>query len=175
MFKDEEIDIRHEELIRRMQETFIRRGLMGPVKIAKFKERLGDLIEGHREVCCVSLQDHWQEYFPGVSFSEEVLEEALDKSLKEEQRRQLALFEEKLKRKEIFFSLFGWVFTKGQLLFVSGTIFAVIAAAIFIPLIFVPTDYAFRIGFWGLILDVVLFVVLFGWFIQSLTKRKGGI
>lgn len=165
-----ELVIYEDDVVEGIRQNFVQRGLMKPYKVQAFFEELRLLIPSYKEVYQESLRRNWSELFPGVKFSEELLENAVNDYFEKRQGEMLAKFEEKVMAHKKIKSLFGLVFLRGQLYFLITLLIFPLVAIGGCYLIFYPSDITLLAG--SLIVAVYLAVLAATFFIYRHDASK---
>ena len=151
-------DIDYNDLVRKVQGWFVEKGLMKPVKVQSLDQRVGDLLGGYGELLEDDLRSHWSTYFPGVSFSEGRLSEAIEVTLQKKRREVVASFEETLKKRATHIKIMSWFISKGLMLLVLLGFLCLACFVVSASLIFSYSDVLVSIGMAGLALGVIILV-----------------
>ena len=152
-------EINYLEIIQKMQEALQKRGIMRPIKEQEFHEHLVTIVGEYRNLMRESLRNQWEVDFPGVPFSEELLEETLEAALQEQVEQQMNLFHESLEKRAKFVKLFGRIFVRKQVVLFAGCLLSGLLALLSLSLIFFPSDFMLGIGIIGFFVCLTAFVV----------------
>ncbi len=156
----EELDLDYRPFVREMQESLQRQGLMQPVNLTRFVEKLDFQIDVHREVYINELRQNWDREFPGLAFSEELLEQEADKLLAKARSHALIRFQQavvaEVKKEKKYKILHGWIFRKWDLWFITAILVSFfLTMPFFLHMFFAPSDLKLAGGGIGIVVNLV--------------------
>ncbi len=163
------IPVRHEHVIKDMQEEFVRQGKMKPIKATQFLADIEAEIAAHQEVIALDLRENWSKYFPGLPYSEKELLSAIEKQLQKYKIEAIAEFKQTIKKQEQLLMVYNWIFKKWDARFYFGLFCSCFSLPFFLYLFFYPSDLTLELGSLGMITNVSVLGFLF---FRMLTQNK---
>lgn len=153
------LNVDYRSFVSDIQRSLEGKGLMQPVSLTRFERLINREVEVHREVYLEELRKNWNTEFPGVAFSEQLLQEEVGKELVrarnkavESFRSAVAIEAEKQRKYKI---VFGWMFRKWDVWLVVGLILSIsIAIPVWVKLFFTQSDLGFYSGGIGFLINM---------------------
>ena len=156
------------DLVDDMRGDLQKSGLMQPIPRQKFEIAIAHEIEITRSVSLKHFKNKWDRFFPGVEFSEELLQQKLDETIARWKDEAYLRFEELAKKDANVRVMKTFIFTGKKQFFRRWDVRLLVASAATVftfPLwfsqIFAPSDWQLSLGTWGLIANLGLLGFLF--------------
>ncbi len=149
--------VNYSGLVDKIEQDFVSRGLLKPLPVGRCQSEVEMWVDAHEKPLAAALRRNWDTLFPGVDFSEDLLQKHLREYLDDGKRE---LFE-RLTRKRKYRLLVGYLFAPEQLIFFSLLLATIILFPIFLNLFLYPSDFAMFLGLGGLLLNGVAWIIYF--------------
>jgi hypothetical protein len=142
-----------------IQKSLMRQGLMQPLSLSRFERMLDTEVQVHKEVFTEELRNNWEKDFPGVPFSEDLLQKEVGNGLALAKKKAVEGFRSELMKNEVqhrrFKIIFGWVFRKWDAWLVATFFLSLcVTFPTFLKLTFAQSDLGFYSGILGLLINL---------------------
>lgn len=156
------LEIEYDELVGSIQDDFVVRGKMKPVKLHCYLTDINDQITVYKEVYGNYLRQEWDTLFPEVKFSENLLTETLNKALTKKRDQAVNKFKKLLKRHKKYRLIFSFIFRKWEARLFGAIFASFITVPVFLSMFFAISDFWLGLGAVGLLINLLTIIFLFG-------------
>lgn len=159
--KPPEFKVVYEDMIFDMKQALIKDGKMMPLKLEVYIRQIEAEAEAYENIYKDFLSREWNDLFPGIPFSESLLEQKLKSAVEEKKTRAIKNFKKFLKREENLRIFSGRVFKKSVFILISCFLISLVTIPFFLNLAFLPDDLNLAIGATGIVANVAILAFTF--------------
>lgn len=156
-----ELNINFNKFIEQLEHKLDEQGHIKHSEFKQFEAALDEQIDIYREVYSQTLQEQWQDLYPDIEFSPQLLESELNKYMASVKSQAQKEFHQNLKRNERLMVFKTLIFNRQKFWFWLGSIISLFSMPLCLVYALQPSDSALTTGLVGMMLNIIILVTLF--------------
>ncbi len=159
--KKPEFKVEYYDLIKTIQEEFRTQGKITPVRLRKYSNEIESRLKAYEEIYGDFLGKEWDEVFPGVPFSDNLLRQKIHEILEKEKTEYFEKLKTYLEKEERCRIISNFLFQRHAFRFAAVFLASFVTFPFLVYLFFTPNDLPYRIGGIGILCNIVILAAAF--------------